>query len=175
MSKGFWNEDPYAKLRSLPAPLEIYSRPGHYGIMLIPYLPARIVAGRTQVYRLVVDATKNRNMTDEVFVYQRKPILFGDQPYKDDFVNVASPADIADYPINSPVPGDNTRPFFRLSRVDLLFRHPDMLVDAMLGIANDLYELVNSLEANASLVELGDVPIGQPEGSFSSSSSSSSS
>jgi len=114
----------------------------------------------------VVDAS---GLPPEIFVFLRIPKPSDPAQSDDMFQNVASPADIQEYPVTTPVPGAN-RPFFRLSEVWLEFRNENLAEDAWRCMQEDFAALLDALEANAQLsveevVEYGTAP--------SSSSSSS--
>lgn len=100
---------------------------------------ASYVDGRTQGYRVRVDVVEANLMDPEIFVYQR----FSDTtPATDEFSNVASPADLEEYPTNTPATGGQ---FFRLSYVDLVYRNMDLLQQSLTDLQNDVRSLVESL------------------------------
>ena len=84
-----------------------------------------------------------QDMEPEIFVYQRYPALPGEAEPDDHFVNVASAADLADYPRTHPV---GTVPFFRLSYIDVLFRSVDLLNRSVTLIREDIAALVLNLD-----------------------------
>lgn len=121
------------------------------------------VVGRTQGWRMVVTASlASGGLPNEIFVYQRVNIGI---TYSDQFVNVASPADIEEYPVGAPL---NTEvPFYRLPYIDLVFRNVQLSNDAWNGIKQDVGELIRTLAAFDNLIV-------QEIVTFGSSSSSSS-
>ncbi len=122
------------------------------------------VLGRTQGYRMLVSATNAAGgLPNEIFVYQR---VSAGLTYTDQFTNIASPADITEYPVGSPVSSEV--PFFRLDSIDLVFRNIALADDAWAGIKSDVNELIQTLKFFENLTV-------QEIAVFGSSSSSSSS
>lgn len=120
------------------------------------------VLGRTQGWRMVVTASNaDGGLPNEIFVYQRVNLGI---TYSDQFVNVASPADIEEYPVGDPASSEV--PFYRLPYVDLVFRNVQLSNDAWAGIKQDVGELIRTLEAFGNL-EVQEIA------TFGSSSSSS--
>lgn len=129
------------------------------------------VAGRTQGYRFTVEVEKAEGITDKIFVYLRK-IINGE--VFDEFTNIASPADIAEYPEDEPVEQIGTPPFFRLSTIDLVFRNITLADDTWLGIQQDCAQLIQTTEYENNLDIEETVSFGEENSSSSSDSSSSS-
>lgn len=77
-----------------------------------------------------------------IFVYERKPFVDDAGEPVDEFVNIASPTDLEQYPVDLPQPES---PFFRLVKVDLIFRNRELASDTVDKIVNDVQELVQSL------------------------------
>lgn len=126
---------------------------------------AIFVDGRTQGYRMRVTALDAKGgLPNEIFVYQRVP--YGAQ-YSDQFTNIASPADIQEYPILTPDPGGV---FYRLDSVDLIFRNLALADDAWAAIKGDVEQLVQTF----TFMEVLELTETVDFGSSSSSSSSSS-
>jgi len=119
-------------------------------------------------HRFQAWVSEHVNIAPEIFVYQRCPNL-PEEPLPDDrFVNVASVADMAEYPATTPV---GTVPFFRLSAIDLVFRSVHALDETWEAIREDIRDL---LENKYKLDELGtDATWDFNEGVLHSSSSSS--
>ena len=147
---------------------------GRY-IKLVREAQSVYVKGRTQGYRMIVNATESHDMPKEIFVYQRKPGSGADPsvPYLDEFTNIASPADIEEYPMGAPI--DPNAPFFRLATVDLVFRSEELATEAWNGILSDVTGLVEALNYMDNLSQVEEVIIGNPTPSSSSSSGSPSS
>lgn len=132
-----------------------------HGVALEPYVTEIYIDGTTAGYRLYMTAVEPRAMPATVFVYQRKSILTPTTPYKDDFSHVASIPDLVEFPVDVPITGAQ-RQFFRLNYVDLVFRNPSMLLDAVRCISRDLAELVWAFEQNDPLIQAGIINIGNP-------------
>ena len=162
-------ESPIQQLQALLNPYPFVSHNKTYGITLTFSAPTVYVAGVTQGYRLFCRASEACNMPEEIFVYQRKPQVYENQSYKDDFCNIASLPDIQEWAVGAPT--DSTKPFFRLNFVDLVFRNFGLLEAAFLGINQQVTELVNSLESNDLLAAGPAIRIGVSEPCGSSSSS----
>jgi hypothetical protein len=120
-------------------------------------------------HRLSVWVDEYEGVTPDIFVYQRYPAVPEDPGPLDQFVNVASPADIAEYPVASPV-GD--LPFFRRSDIDLVFRSVKTMDEAVAGIKRDILALLANLE---KLEKLGEDDVWLFNAALDESSSSSSS
>jgi hypothetical protein len=144
---------------------------GRY-IKLVKEAQGTYVDGRTQGYRFVVNATEAGDMSKYIFVYQRKPGDGYDAPYNDTFENIASPADLEEWPVGAPI-GDS--PFFRLATVDLVFRSESLANEAWNGIVCDVTGLVEALNYMDVLSQVEEVIIGTPPTPSSSSSPSPSS
>lgn len=144
---------------------------GRY-IKLVKEAQGRYVQGRTQGYRIVVTAVEAGGMPKEIFVFQRRPGDGYTAAYNDTFENIASPADIEEYPIGAP--DDPNAPFFRMAAVDLVFRSEELAIEAWNGIISDVTGLVEALNYMDELSQVEEVIIGTPPTPSSSSSSSSS-
>lgn len=159
--------DEYDRLSALFEPTNVFAFNGDYGITLRPSAPQSYVSGRTTGYRLYVEAVNEKGLDKEIFVYQRKPVLYQNETFKDDFCSVASPADLEEYQVGEPA--EASKPFFRLDYVDLVFRNIDLLVEALEGLASDTAELVRAKRNFDFQIALGDITVGNPESSSSSS------
>jgi len=123
-------------------------------------------------HRLRVWVSRYEDMEPEIFVYQRFPDIPGDDNPQDRFVNIASVADMAEYPKTTP---DAHVPFFRLGSIDLIYRSVAALDDAVEHITADVEALVNNLNALDALGTTDTYDYGYISSSSSSSSSQSSS
>ncbi len=112
------------------------------------------------------------DMDGHVFVYQRFPSLPGETAPDDRFVNVASVADLKEYPALAPA---SDGPFFRLISIDLVFRSAALLDRTWNLIVEDLRALISNLNKLEILGTDLTIDIGQIYDSSSSLSSSSSS
>lgn len=100
------------------------------------------------------------NADPRIFVWQRGPSVPGLPEPNDFFVNVASAADMEEYPPGEPLPGSSSSssssssswsppsdmPFFRLSRLDLLFRSVYDLTRSWNLIQSDVRLLLTNLK-----------------------------
>ena len=127
------------------------------------------VEGRTQGYRFTVEVIEAQGISDKIFVYLRK-IINGE--IFDEFTNIASPADLAEYPADEPVEAIGTPPFFRLNAIDLVFRTEDLAEDAWIQIQQDCAQLIQSTNYMNNLDIEETVSFGEETSSSDSSSSS---
>lgn len=126
--------------------------------------PRVYVEGRTQGYLLRLEAIASVNMPTEVFVFQRAPAT-ATVGERDTFENLASPADLEEYPVGAPASGGV---FYRSSVVELVFRNIDLLFQTLAEIQRELTSLIESLDQMDEFEE-GDVII---DGVFTSVPSS---
>jgi hypothetical protein len=95
---------------------------------------------RIQGYRMVVDASAQcGGMDPNIFVYQNQILPQGEV---NTFTNVASAADMAEYPVGAPNPGGV---WFRGCHIDLIFRNITLADDAWKCIKEDVDALINTL------------------------------
>lgn len=80
----------------------------------------------------------------EVFVFQKKQPVPPNVDEYDEYTNIASAADMEEYPINAP--DAQLAPFFRLSSMDLLFRSVSLLYTSLATMEADLHALINNLD-----------------------------
>jgi len=99
------------------------------------------VFGRTQGYKLTLEVEEAYGVNENIFVFQRRPNPAGGTPI-DEFSNIASPADLQEYPVDEPLEGGV---FFRKSEVELVFRSLELLESTLADIQNDIAELVRTL------------------------------
>jgi hypothetical protein len=121
-------------------------------------------------YTYKVEVLEAIDLPPEIFVFLRIPKPSDPSQSDDEFQNIASPADIQEYPVLVPVPGAN-RPFFRLSEVLLDFRNEKLAEDAWRCMQADFEALLEALNANAQLSVEEVVTYGTAPSSSSSSSS----
>jgi hypothetical protein len=98
--------------------------------------------------RLEVWIKSYSDMTPDIFLYQRFPVMDGEVQPDNRFINVASVGDINEYPETDPS-GDG--PFYRLRTVDLTFRSIDLLNKTWDLIQEDTLDLVANLRGLAIL------------------------
>lgn len=131
------------------------------------------VEGRTQGYRMLIEVTAAQGVSPNIFVFLRQTV----NGVQDDvFQNIASPADLQEYPVNNPNPDTiAVPPFYRLASVDLVFRTEDLAMEAWRDMQQDIAQLRQSLNYMNNLDVQEVVDFGTPTPSSSSSDSSSSS
>ena len=132
-------------------------------------VPVRWDRGALHGYRMLVEVTEAYLMSSAIFIYRRFSAGAGESDTYDEFTNVASPADMEEYPLT--IPNETGRPFFRLATIDLIFRN--------LADADDVWEYIQA-EVNSLVVGLNRMDDLEATsvaffGSSSSSSSNSSS
>ena len=102
-------------------------------------------------YRIQVWVHEYTPETDpSVFVYQRYPLVPADITLRDQFVNVASVADLVEYPTNTPT---DKSPFFRKTNLDLEFKSVDKLRIFWIKLQDDVCSLINNLNRLADPAE----------------------
>lgn len=130
------------------------------------------VHGRTQGYRMIVEATEAEGISADIFVFLRQAI---DYEETDVFQNIASPADLAEYPVGAPSDVVGSQPFFRLASVDLVFRTIELANETWAAMQEDFAQLIQTTNYQNSLDLQEVVTYGTPAPSSSSGNSSSSS
>lgn len=107
-----------------------------------------------QNYDLRVEVTNAVDMSAKVFVWQRKVSSQTDSQADDlgdEFVSVADPVDLEQYPEDSP-DLDSDVPYYRTDTVSLRFRSMSELEDVKSRIDVDLTGLLYSLKVNETLL-----------------------
>jgi hypothetical protein len=105
--------------------------------------------GRVQGYRITVEVIEAVGLVEEIFVYQRMTLVQGNAP-QDDFSNVASPADLEEYPLSEPT---EDSPFFRLKTIELVYRDLELLNENLNDLKRDICMLLDSLAHMDQLIE----------------------
>lgn len=83
------------------------------------------------------------NPDNAIFVFQRGVPKMNDRSTRDVFINIATPLDMQELPVNEP-DLDNNIPFYRLDEVTLWFRCVDDMYKVREDIDNDIQKLVIS-------------------------------
>jgi hypothetical protein len=83
------------------------------------------------------------NSDNAIFVFQRGVPKMNDKSTRDLFINIATPLDMQELPVNEP-DLDNNIPFYRLDEVTLWFRCIDDMYKVREDIDNDIRKLVIS-------------------------------
>ena len=99
-----------------------------------------------QAYTLGVEAYEASGLPKEIFVFQVAATKEAD----DMFVNVATLADISEYPATAADLGREI-PYYRLAKVSLVFRDMSTLAETKRMIYDDINALVRSCKAQASV------------------------
>lgn len=114
------------------------------GITTIPQNP--------QSSAVELEVTTGDDTATELFVKQRRAKQFvtpTDTSFEDVFVAVATPAQIQDLPVSSPLPGNS---FFRSNIITLVAENAALLDDAVNIILAEISTLLENLEAQEELV-----------------------
>lgn len=98
--------------------------------------PARIS------YKLALEVTAAQGITKAVFVKQRlkNPLK---ATFEDVTVAVASPAQLEDFPENSPNEGDS---YFRSTTAEFISSNPDYLEEVYVAVQGDIQRLVTDVD-----------------------------
>jgi len=142
-------------------------------IRLSRSVPVRYDRNALQGYRMVVTVTSAYWMSSSIFVFRRFSAGAGETEPRDEFTNVASPADMEEYPENAP--NETGRPFFRLSSADLVLRNLEDANEVWEYIQEEVAALVTGLDRMDDLELQEEVFFGSSSSSSSYSSYSSSS
>ena len=97
------------------------------------------VEGRTQGWLLQLAVTEAVGLAAQIFVFQR--IVNPTGAVDDVFTNVATPYDIATYPVDAPA---GASPFFRTSQVSLVFRSNDLGQETLFELESDISTLIRT-------------------------------
>lgn len=100
--------------------------------------------GNIQGHMFALEVIEAVGMPAEIFVYQRRPGATGGQPPIDEFSNVASPSDLEEYPVDAPTADVG---FYRMKRIELVFRDITLAEQAYADIQRDICGLIESLQA----------------------------
>jgi hypothetical protein len=115
------------------------------------------VAGRTQGYKLVLEVESAEDMDPGIFVYQCSSNPVPGRPDIEEFSHIASPFDLANYPLDIPAAGGE---YYRKTSAELVFRSLELLEQVRTKIETDVQELIrtlnqfDSLESESTTVEL---------------------
>lgn len=98
-----------------------------------------------QSYKMIVKAINAQEMPAEIFIKQRLRNFVQDK-FEDNFVAVATPTQLEDFPVNSPNADSS---FYRVSEIELVGRLPealDAVFDTLLFEVQKLVQDLNSLD-----------------------------
>jgi hypothetical protein len=124
-------------------------------------------------YRLRIEVSdpENTGADPYVFLYLRRPVNPYNQEVLDDFHAVASPVDLAEYPVGEPN-ALTTYPFYRLDFIELDFRSTDQATDTWVLIVAEVDALLKALDRLEALEIVAEVTVGNPADTGNSSSRS---
>lgn len=108
-----------------------------------------IARGTTHAYGLSVEVVEADGVPTEIFVFQVNAPSNTDPQASapsSQFVSVADPVDIAQYPVGA-ANLDNNMPYFRADKVNLVFRSIGELEECQRMLDSDVRELVDTLRA----------------------------
>lgn len=141
-------------------------------LTLTKYQVANVSYLTLGAYRLRVEASDPRSSGADpnVFLYQQRP----PNPYNgevlSDYLGVAGPVDMTEYPVGVPREG-TTFPIFRLDFFEIDLRGVDQAREAWLIAVEEVSRLLTAFDALERLEPETSVELGTPEGGSSSSSS----
>lgn len=112
-------------------------------------------------FRLRVDVTDPTESGADpyVFLYNMRPVNPYDGSQIADFMAIASPGDLAEYPIGEPNT-HTTYPIFRLNYVELDFRATSQADETWLLIVSEITTLLQSMDRMTQLVPVAEVWVG---------------
>lgn len=110
-------------------------------------------------FRVEVDDPSESGADPHVFVYNRRPADSFDPAIGSVFLAVASPGDLAEYPVGEPAT-TTTFPFFRLDYVELDFRATKLAEETWLAIVHEVTVLLEVLDRMDRLVPVVEVWVG---------------
>lgn len=96
-----------------------------------------------------------------VFLYNRRPLDPYTNTADDDFMAIASPGDMAEYPVGQPRAG-TTYPFFRTNVVELDFRATEQAEETWALIVLEVGNLCKILDRMDQLVPTAELWVGAP-------------
>lgn len=111
--------------------------------------------------RVRIEATEAEGLEKEVFVFRRNPLNPYTSDQLDEFMTVASPVDMSEYPIGEP-DVDKAYPFFRKSVVELDFRSTLLADEAWMLIVEEVRVLTEALDRLEDLQPAEDMWIPTP-------------
>jgi hypothetical protein len=100
-------------------------------------------------------------MSSYIFRYIRGPFSQTAGAYFEEFDGVCSPADLEEFPMDTPTPSSNPA-WFRKDYIDLVFRSQTTANESWDRIVKDVEVLVSSLDLMDNIVVEKIVEIGDP-------------
>ena len=117
----------------------------------------------TGAFRLRIECSdpSGSGADPHVFIYRRDPANPYDGSVNDTFFAVASPVDLAEYPVGEPDPAAQF-PFFRLDYVELDLRATSMAREVWLLVVREVNNLLEALDRLEQLIVTEEVWVGAP-------------
>lgn len=132
-----------------------------HGIRLKRFVQERFVINNVDGYRMKIVAYDGNHMTNSIFRYIQGPFSQATGAYYQEFDGVCSPADIEEFPVDSPAANANPA-WFRKDYIDLVFRSNVTAEEAWDRIVSDVSKLVSTLDIMDNMVQEKIVDIGDP-------------
>ena len=141
------------------------------GVTLTRYESTRVDYLWAGGYRVRVVASDPVGMDGYVFLFHRKPVNPHTDTADDVFVGVASPVEMADYPVGSPN-GLTPYPYFRLDYFEIDVPSATLVAHVWDGVVNQVDVLVRALKLLDRLSPAAETRVGDSLPSSASSSDS---
>jgi hypothetical protein len=119
-------------------------------------------------FTITVDVLETEGLPLELFVFLPIGTAPDDTRGTEEFQNVASLADVEEYPVGAPAEGTD-RPFYRRSSVTLHFRSESLAADAWQCMESDFAFLIQAAEDAETVATSGEYTFGTKTSSSSSS------
>ena len=132
-----------------------------HGVRLKRFNQEKFVINSVDGYRMKIVAYDANNMSSYIFRYIRGPFSQTAGAYFEEFDGVCSPADLEEFPIDTPTPSSNPA-WFRKDYIDLVFRSQTTANESWDRIVKDVEVLVSSLDLMDNIVVEKIVEIGDP-------------
>lgn len=132
-----------------------------HGIRLKKFIQERYVINNVDGFRMKIEAYDANNMSNYIFRYIRGPFSQVTGSYFEEFDGICSPADLEEFPVDTPIPNANPA-WFRKTYIDLVFRSQTTAEEAWNRIVKDVSTLVSSLDLMDTIKEEKIVDIGDP-------------
>ena len=132
-----------------------------HGVRVKRFTQQRFEINNTDGYRMKIVAYDGNKMSNAVFRYIRGPFSQTAGAYFEEFDGVCSPADLEEFPEDTPTANSNPA-WFRKDYIDLVFRSQTTADEAWNMIVKDINVLVSSLDLMENIVVEKIVDIGDP-------------
>ena len=132
-----------------------------HGVRIKRFVQQKFEINNVDGYRMKIIAYDGNKMSNSVFRYIRGPFSQTAGAYFEEFDGVCSPADLEEFPEDTPTQNSNPA-WFRKDYIDLVFRSQTTADEAWNMIVKDLTVLVSSLNLMENIVAEKIVDIGDP-------------